>query len=235
VGKGIVPVIPLRSFAARLVLGCILCGASAFARDPMDAPTRVGVAGAMSLGDPQAPLTWVEFSDYECAFCQQFHAQVFPLIRRAFVDTGRLRYVVRDFPLPIHRNGVMAARAARCAAEDGRFWEMREILMKGEALNAEVIVENGAAAGFDEERLRSCILSTRHDTAIAQDVREAQAAGVRSTPTFVLGTGDGATVTGTRFAGLQPYEAYAARIRAGLEAQDRKKEDPAGARSEGAR
>jgi len=205
------------------VLGVGLASHAA-AQDPV---ARVRSVGSAVLGRADAPLTMVEFSDYECSFCQQYHATAFPGIKRDFIDTGKLRYVVRDFPLPAHRLAVGAARAARCAGEEGKFWEMRGALFANtEALDADRIVELGRGLKLDEDRLRACVASDRHDEAIRADMAVAAAAGVHATPAFVLGPSDGDGVKGARFEGAQPYAAYAARINALLQA-DRPRADPA--------
>ena len=179
---------------------------------------RLELAGAQVLGNTQAPITMVEFSDYECTFCQQYHANAFAQLKRDFIDTGKLRYVVRDYPLPTHRNAARAARAAHCAADQGRFWEMHAALIKGEPLDLQTIVEAAEKLGLDGARLRACIESGQFDGAIRKAIAEANAAGVNSTPSFVIGTTRGAGVEGTRFAGSLPYADYAARIKALLAA-----------------
>ena len=178
-------------------------------------PVRMKVASPYVLGKADAPLTMVEFSDYECSFCQQYHATAFAEIKRAFIDTGKLRYVVRDFPLPFHRNAIHAARATRCAAEQGRYWEMRGALLANtERLDIDAMVGMGSGLKLDENALRACILSSRNDPAIRKDIIDGQAAGVNSTPTFVVGLSQGDSVEGTRIEGSQPYAAYEARIKA---------------------
>jgi len=179
---------------------------------------RLELAGAQVLGSTQAPITMVEFSDYECTFCQQYHANAFAQLKRDFIDTGKLRYVVRDYPLPTHRNAARAARAAHCAADQGRFWEMHAALIKGEPLDLQTIVEAAEKLGLDGARLRACIESGQFDGAIRKAIAEANVAGVNSTPSFVIGTTRGGGVEGTRFAGSLPYADYAARIKALLAA-----------------
>ncbi len=78
-----------------------------------------------SLGKPDAPLTLVEFTDYECPLCRAFHTETFGTLKTRYIDTGKLRFVSRDQPLPeYHPNAMEAAHAARCAGDQGRFWEM---------------------------------------------------------------------------------------------------------------
>ena len=201
-----------RAFFAAVLLGLLLGPAAA--QQAAEPRVKVSVAGAQVLGRADAPLTMVEYADYECGYCQQYHGSVFLQLKRDFIDTGKLRYVVRDFPLPMHRQAVPAARAARCAAEQGKFWEMREVLFKGDAPHPEAIAEAGARLGMDGARLRACATGTSQDAGIRSDIAAAQAAGVTATPTFVLGRSAGDQVEGVRFTGLAPYADFEARIRA---------------------
>jgi len=204
-----------RALALGLVAACVIA-APVQAAEPA---ARMKVDGSRVLGAADAPLTMVEFSDYECSFCQQYHARAFGEIKREFIDTGKLRYVVRDFPLSIHRNAFALARAARCADEKGHFWEMRDALFTiSERIDVDAMAEAGAKTGLDEPALRACIKSTRFDDAIRKDMALAESLGVNSTPSFVLGRSQGEWVEGTRFEGSQPYAAYESRIKALLAA-----------------
>jgi protein-disulfide isomerase len=195
-----------------LVLALFLSLAVAAAEEPV---VRVKVSGPYVLGRADAPLTFVEFSDYECSYCQQFHARAFERIKREFVETGKLRYVVRDYPLPMHRTAVPAARAARCAAEQGHYWEMRHALFTApERLEVDALVEIGQRVGADPAPLRACITSTRQDEGIKRDIEQGNKVGVNATPAFVIGRTLGEGVEGTLFVGSQPYEFYESRIRA---------------------
>ena len=85
-------------------------------------------AGGFSIGRDDAPLVMVEYTDYQCPFCQRFHNTAFVQIKTNYVDTGKLRYVSRDFPLPFHENARRSAVAGRCAAEQGKYWELRHTI-----------------------------------------------------------------------------------------------------------
>src|SRR5258706_11050734 len=94
--------------------------------------------GGFSLGDAKAPLVLVEYTDLQCPFCQQFHNTAFAQIKANYIDTGKVRFVSRDFPLDFHENARRAATAGRCAAEQGKYWEMRHVMIvNAEALKAE--------------------------------------------------------------------------------------------------
>src|SRR3954471_14323538 len=91
---------------------------------------RVTNLSGYALGRADAPLTMVEFTDLQCPFCRQFVLTSFDEIKKNWIDTGKLRYISRDFPLDFHAQAVPAARAARCAGEQGKFWEMRITLLR---------------------------------------------------------------------------------------------------------
>ena len=174
--------------------------------------------GPFVLGRADAPVTLVEFVDYECSYCRQYHARVFERLRKEFVDSGLLRYVVRDFPLEMHKNSVTTARAARCGAQQGRFWEIRHALLTAPRLDLEGVVAAGRAAGVDPVKLRDCVLNAKVNASIKQDREEGLRIGVDTAPAFVIGRSKGDRVEGELFVGSKPYEAYEARIRALLPA-----------------
>lgn len=86
------------------------------------------------LGSPSAPVTMVEFSDFECPFCQQFHTATWPQLKAKYIDTGKVRYIYKDFPLAnIHPHAQRAAEAAACMATQGKFWEYADTLFTNQA------------------------------------------------------------------------------------------------------
>ena len=115
-------------------------------------------ASCVSCNSPHradAPLTMIEFTDLECPFCRQYAATGFEEIRKAWIDTGRLRYLARDLPIDSHVHSLMAARAARCAGDQKRFWEMRTTLMKNaNLLSPEFIGKTAEGLKLDSWRMR---------------------------------------------------------------------------------
>ncbi|HEY7059759.1 MAG TPA: thioredoxin domain-containing protein, partial [Vicinamibacterales bacterium] len=99
---------------------------------PSPSPLTVQVRNSTDfvLGNADAPLTMIEFTDLECPFCREYATTGFDAIKKDWIDTGRLRYLARDVPIDTHVHSLMAARAARCAGDQQRFWEMRTALMK---------------------------------------------------------------------------------------------------------
>ncbi len=111
-----------------------------------------------SLGRSDAPLTLLEFTDYQCPYCRRFQSETWPLLKKNFIDTGKLRFIVRDLPLQFHSTARPAAEAAHCAGEQGKFWEMHHALLTGsDPLNAAGIDRRAREVGLDLERLHSCI------------------------------------------------------------------------------
>jgi len=174
-------------------------------------PVGTSVAGAPMLGRADAPVTIVEFSDYQCPFCARFFATSFLVLKKDYVDTGKVRYVFRDHPLDqIHPQARKAAEAAHCAGEQGRFWEMHEVLFRNQtALAATHLPEHAQAAGADRTKLDECLASGRYAARVAQGLTDGAAIGVRGTPSFVIGkTTSGNVVQGTPIRGAQPLEVF---------------------------
>ena len=182
---------------------------------PPEGPVRIALDGAYVLGRPDAPVTMVEFSDYECPFCRQYHMASFEKIKRDYIDTGKVRYVSRDLPLDFHPHAKPAAKAARCAGEQGRFWEMRRaLIVNGNALGPQLMAGLARELKLDEAAFGECVASTRYDKAIADDVSAAAAVGISGTPTFVVGRSDAAGVEGQKVIGAQPVASFEERIQA---------------------
>jgi protein-disulfide isomerase len=92
-------------------------------RDPRPDEVRLALQpDELALGRAGAPLTMVEFTDYQCPYCRRFQAEVWPQLKREYIDTGKLRYIARDLPLQFHASAAPAAEAAHCAGEQGKFW-----------------------------------------------------------------------------------------------------------------
>ena len=175
-------------------------------------PVRASVAGAPSLGRADAPVTVVEFSDYECPFCQRFFATALPALKKDYVETGNVRYVFRDYPLDqIHPHARKAAEAAHCAGDQGKFWEMHDRLFQhSSALAPPQLAEHARALGLDTATFDECLSSGRHAARVERGLADGAAAGVRGTPAFVIGkTKPGSdTVEGTPVRGAQSLETF---------------------------
>jgi protein-disulfide isomerase len=170
--------------------------------------------GTFALGRADAPLTLVEFTDLQCPYCNRFSTQVFNELKAAYIDTGKVRFVTRDFPLDFHGFAMPAARASRCAGEQGKFWEMRDALVRGyRQLNAEFVTSAAQGLKLDMATFNACTASTRFDAAIAQDMNDGRSVSVEGTPTFVLGRTSPQGLDGVLIVGAQPFAAFDAKIK----------------------
>jgi len=171
----------------------------------------LGIAGRPGIGPKDAEVILVEFGDFQCTFCRRHLIGAAQQIREQLVTTGRLRYVFLDFPMEAkHPLAPQAAAAARCAEEQGRYWEMRNTLYRNQkALHELFLVEHAKSAGLDETAFTECLDSGRHDAAIREDILVGQSLGIRGTPTFFLGINRGDEITLVRkIQGTQPYEVF---------------------------
>ena len=169
--------------------------------------------GGFSLGDKSAPLVVVEYTDFQCPFCQQFHNTAFAQIKANYIDTGKVRFISRDFPLDFHDNARRAATAGRCAAEQGKYWEMRHVMIvNADQLKPENLMTYAANVKLDVPKFKSCLDSDKFKAQIDQDIAEGGVAGVQGTPSFVLGRIEDGKLTGVRLVGAMPYAQFDAKI-----------------------
>jgi protein-disulfide isomerase len=174
-------------------------------------PVRTSVADAPTLGRADAPVTLVEFSDYQCPFCQRFFATTLSAIKKQYVDTGKVRYVFRDFPLDqMHPQARKAAEAAHCAGELGKYWEMHDVLFQNQkALAPPQLAEHARTVGVDGAKFEECLSSGRHGARVERGLREGSTLGIQGTPSFVVGkTKAGDVVEGMPIRGAQPLEMF---------------------------
>jgi len=187
---------------------------------PPDEKVRVDLTGVNVLGRADAPVTLVEFTDLECPYCRAFHVGAFARLKREYIDTGKVRFVSRDFPLDFHPNARPAAVAVRCAGEQGKFWEMRHVVtLNASTLGPPTYDRLAGELGLDAGRFSACRAADRHRTAIDRDVAVATQAGVTGTPSFVLGPTLPDSVEGVRIVGAQPFPIFETRIKALLGAR----------------
>jgi protein-disulfide isomerase len=185
------------------------------AAPPQPTVARVTNLKGYVLGRPDAPLTMVEFTDLQCPFCRQFVMTSFDQIKKNWIDTGKLRYISRDFPLDFHAQALPAARAARCAGEQGKFWEMRLGLMRNaNLLSAEYITKTAADLKLDGKAFAACTVSPKYDAEIQAETAEGTKLGVGGTPTFIMGRTTATAVEGPMVVGALPYAQFDAKLKA---------------------
>jgi protein-disulfide isomerase len=194
-----------RHAGARQALLAELRSAGPPVRVMLDAPRHEVVVDASdpALGSSSAAVTLVEFSDFQCPFCQR----VAPTLKRV-VDTygDRVRVVWKDFPLTqIHPQAFMAAEAAHCAGDGGRYWEYHDLLFANQqALQPDDLRRYARELGLDVAAFDACLSSSRHTERVRNGIAQGTRLGVNSTPTVY--------VNGRLLSGAQPYEIFAAVI-----------------------
>ncbi|HTR59812.1 MAG TPA: DsbA family protein [Casimicrobiaceae bacterium] len=179
--------------------------------------------GGFSMGEAKAPLVLVEYTDFQCPFCQQFHNTAFAQIKANYIDTGKVRFISRDFPLDFHDNARRAATAGRCAAEQGKYWEMRHVMIvNADQLKADNLMTYAATVKLDVPKFKSCLDSDKFKAQIDQDIAEGGVAGVQGTPSFVIGYLENDKLQGVRLVGAQPYAQFNAKIQEMLDKAGKK-------------
>ena len=178
-------------------------------------PARVHATVAIGdnpvLGRRDAPVTIVEFSDYQCPFCRQFVTATLPALKSAYIDAGKVRWVFRDFPLDrIHPHARKASEAARCAGDQGKYWEMHDLLFQNQqALAEDQLPTHAGTLRLDVAAFAACLTSSKHANDVQKNFSEGAAAGVNGTPSFVIGrTRPDGTVEGLLLAGARPLAEF---------------------------
>jgi protein-disulfide isomerase len=170
---------------------------------------KLNLEGFAMLGSKQAPLTIVEFTDYQCPFCQRFHTTSFAELKRNYIDTGKVRFYSRDMPLDFHPDAMRAAEAARCASDQGQFWQLRDVMgANPDKLDMNSLVADVTDLKMDVKAFRACVESEKYKNAVQTDVMEAMKIGANGTPTFVVGKSTPDGVDGELVVGAQPYPMF---------------------------
>ena len=179
-----------------------------------NAPTRVSVAGDPRLGSATAKIGIVEFSDYQCLYCRDFHRQQFARIRKEYIDTGVAQFIHKDLPLPVHPQAIPAALAAHCAGAQGRFWDMHDALFVHQGrLGQNLYPELARQLKLDAAKFDACLENQAYVQDIAQDVGAARGLGFTGTPSFLIGIVEGGTLNvKRRTRGAPDFEVFVQEI-----------------------
>lgn len=172
---------------------------------------KVDIAGGVILGSAEAPLTLVEFSDYQCPFCRRFHDQTFSQLKKVYIDTGKVRYVFRDFPLDrIHPQARKAAEAAHCVGDQGKYWQIHDVLFRSQQhLKSGDLKSYAQKLGLDMNAFDTCFDQKKYASRVQQNLTDGLKIGIRGTPSFVLGkTGKDGTVDGLIITGARPFSDF---------------------------
>src|SRR2546428_2252066 len=145
-----------------------------------------------TLGDAGAPVLIIEFSDFTCGYCGKFYRETLPQIREEYLNTGKVRFAYRDYPRDERGVGLMAAHAARCAGEQGKFWEMHDRLFdEASRLGAGIIIQVAKDLSLKLDAFTACMDSQKYVQPIIKDREAGEGFGFRGTPGFLLLRTDG--------------------------------------------
>lgn len=181
-------------------------------------PVDITVATAPTLGDANAPVTLVEFTDYQCSYCRRHNLYTKPQLIKDFVESGELKYVLRESPIAnIHPNATKAAESALCAGEQGKYWDMNERLFQNQnRLQSEDLIAHAEAIQLDMMSFKECLEGNKYAEHVRGDFRDAARAGVTGTPTFFFGRTDPDNPDKIRatkiLRGAHPYAAFKRKI-----------------------
>ncbi len=161
-------------------------------------------------GDKDAPITIVEFSDFECPFCARFYSDTLKQIDEKYIKTGKVQLYYRDFPLSFHQNAQKAGEASECAGEQGKFWEMHDLLFEKGVVGGVVTFKKYAKdLGLDTGKFNVCLDSGAQEDEVKKDFLDGQKAGIQGTPGFI--------VNGVPISGAQPFSVFEQVIESMLE------------------
>lgn len=163
------------------------------------------------VGDANAPVTVIEFGDYECPYCEQFYTTIEKPMREEYIKTGKVKMVFRDYPLSFHPAAQPAAEAAECAGEQGKYWEYHDALYEHQAtIESLDYVKLAGDLGLNKTTFKTCADTHKYAAEIAKDQADGNAAGVDGTPASFI--------NGQLVSGAVPYATFKAAIEAALAA-----------------
>lgn len=182
-----------------------------------DIPTGVADVNAKDfvdddpvLGNKNAPLTIVEFSDFQCSFCKRVRDDAIAQIEERYIKTGKVKLVYRDFPLTsIHPMAQKSAEASECADEQGKFWEYHNLIFERQvSLSLNSLKQWADELGLKTDDFNKCLDSGKYANEVNKDANDAQRAGGQGTPFFIIGN--------QIISGAQPFSAFQAAIESQL-------------------
>lgn len=165
------------------------------------------------MGRDDAPVTIVEFTDYQCPFCRKYHAENFAQLKKDYIDTGKVRFASRDLPLDFHPNAQRAAEAAWCAGEQNKYWELRDTMINNAAdLSPDAILKYAQTNTLDLPTFKTCTGADKYKAEIQRSVADAGTVGISGTPSFVIGKTAADALDGDRVVGAVPESVFEAEI-----------------------
>lgn len=178
---------------------------------------EVSVDGDPYLGEKSAPITMIEFVDYECPFCKRFYSETLPQIKKEYIDNGKVKLVMRDLPLSFHQNAHKESQAAECAREQGgdsAYFKYHDEIFKrttsngtGLAFDQLSVIANDL--GLNGSTLQECLDAEKFKAEVDKDLADAASYGANGTPTFFIGKSNKSDkFTSTILVGAQPFAAF---------------------------
>jgi protein-disulfide isomerase len=155
--------------------------------------TSANVHGEPFRGTNTAKIAIIEYSDFACSFCGRYARNIFPRLDEDYVKTGKVKYFFRVLPEPNDTNAWFKARAARCAGDEGKFWEMHDLLFSSQSAKGQEVVDLAQTLGLDMEKFNACLSSEKYLVNIQRSAAGAKQMGLYGTPAFLIGmvTDDG--------------------------------------------
>lgn len=181
---------------------------------PTTLATPIHIKGDPILGDANAPLTIVLFSDYQCPYCKRFHDQALPKLKQEYINKGVVRLIHKDLPLPFHSSARLAAKVARCTQDNHEYWKVHSALFsKQDCLSCLGPSEIAQSLKVNQGSIsKECINSKRISLAIASNISEARLNNIKGTPTFVIGPSQDKKHSGTIVEGAIAWPDFRAKI-----------------------
>lgn len=163
-----------------------------------------------TLGKKDAPVAIIAFSDAQCPYCARFHQETLPFIIKDYIETGKAKFVLRDFPLEFHQHAALAAQAAECADKEGKFWEYTEKLLNNQQqFSMDNFILWSKELGLNEDKFTECLSSGEMKREVEKDLADGKRYGVSGTPAFF--------VNGQLISGAQPYSVFMEAIEKALQ------------------
>jgi len=184
------------------------------ARSQPSEPVKISLDNDPIRGDPNAPITIVEFSDFQCPFCARFHVQTLPLLIEEYIDSGKVNLVYRDFPIQsIHPNALPAAVAAECANEQGKYWEYHDTLFEKQnswnRLDSDTVISTFSQyaedVGLEQQQFDSCLGSGKYLEEVQGDLSDGRDYDITGTPGFFIGNDE---IGFVKINGAQPFDSF---------------------------
>lgn len=186
-----------------VLLACLALASAANAQGRF-----IGIDDDPSLGDPKAPVTIIEFGDYQCPFCRQFWRETFPRLKKEYIDTGKVRVIYRDYPQAVHPEAMLSAMAAECADDQGKYYKFHDKLFREQDRRGRDVVRFkapelkcwAADIKLDTAAFNACLDEERHKDEVSKDYKDLEGLGIEGTPIFF--------VNGRALVGAHPFATF---------------------------